>query len=89
MCRQTNAATIFFSQKKLKNFGLSEVHAPEEQQAKLFRLKNAVMCKLFGLVQVSAQGLRPGLDESRTLKLLYTLPTTHLPYKLFDQFQST
>ena len=37
--RQTNAALIFFSQKKLKNFGPSEVHAPEEQQARLFRQK--------------------------------------------------
>ena len=32
--------------------------------------------KLFGLVQVSVQGLRPGLDQSRTLKYGYTLTTT-------------
>ena len=40
VCRQTYAVTIFFSQKKLKNFGPSEVQLrSEEQQAKLFRPK--------------------------------------------------
>ena len=31
---QNDAATITFSQKKIVNFGPSEVHAPEEQKAK-------------------------------------------------------
>lgn len=51
VCRQINAATIFFSQKRLKNFGPRKVHTPKEQQDKIFKRNFSSETSSVGLLQ--------------------------------------